>query len=276
MPGERQQIATRRKIPFFEVAKTGEDLRAQRVHTGRGRIVQRARRIGSSVGAHQPDPGQMKRQPGRIALAKRRVLIDRLSEVAAMFGEHSVFVVAARGIGQVGAPGDVLGLRRGARGEKPEHGRQPAHHIMVRAWASRRDSPQITTYHQQMASDRPDPLELAGTRFQVSVAEEALARDPDDIDVLRFLAHAYTVIGRIGDSVQCDERLVELLPRDARVRYNLACHLALLGNQEQALECLGTACELGFHDLKLLRDDDDLAVLRDDPRYRAIVARLGP
>ncbi|MEE8105234.1 MAG: hypothetical protein V3T86_06845 [Planctomycetota bacterium] len=126
-----------------------------------------------------------------------------------------------------------------------------------------------------MASDRPDPLELAGTRFQVSVAEEALARDADNIDVLRFLTHAYTVIGRIEDSVQCDERLVELLPRDARVRYNLACHLALLGNHEQALECLGTACELGFRDLKLLRDDDDLAVLRDDPRYRAIVARLG-
>ena len=108
----------------------------------------------------------------------------------------------------------------------------------------------------------------------MSVAEEALTQDPDDMDVLRYLAHAYTVIGRIEDSVQCDERLVALLPRDARIRYNLACHLALLGNHERALESLGTACELGFHDLKLLRDDDDLAVLREDPRYRAIVPRL--
>ena len=126
-----------------------------------------------------------------------------------------------------------------------------------------------------MDSDHPSPLKLASTRFQVGVAEEALAQDRDDIDVLRFLAHAYTVIDRVEDSVRCDERLVALLPQDARVRYNLACHLALIGQHEHALESLGTACELGFRDLKLLRNDNDLAVLREDPRYRAIVARLG-
>jgi Flp pilus assembly protein TadD len=98
--------------------------------------------------------------------------------------------------------------------------------------------------------------------------------DPDDTDALRYLAHAYTVVGRPSDGLAADRRLVDLLPRDPRVRYNLACSCALAGQSDEALDVLAKAIELGFDDLTLLRKDTDLDPLREDPRYREIEARL--
>ncbi len=132
-----------------------------------------------------------------------------------------------------------------------------------------------------MAANRPGPLQLAGLRFQISILEEALRANPNDTETLRVLAHAYTGVGRLEDGLASDRRLVELLPADPRVRYNLACSCALTGRIDEALRVLGEACALGFDDLALLRRDHDLDGLRDDPRYeeieRALARRLsGP
>jgi Flp pilus assembly protein TadD len=130
-----------------------------------------------------------------------------------------------------------------------------------------------------MAVGKPSPLELAGMRFQISILEEALRADPSDTETLRFLAHSYIGVGRLEDGLAADRRLVELLPTDPRVRYNLACSCALTDRVEEALEVLGEACALGFDDLALLRRDHDLDSVRGDPRYgqieRALAERLG-
>ncbi len=125
-----------------------------------------------------------------------------------------------------------------------------------------------------MVMEKPDAIELAGIRFQIGVAEEALSSQPDDTDILRYLAHAYTMIGRAEDGLAADQRLVELLPRDARVHYNLACSYALTGNKEEAIETLQAAVELGFEDLELLRNDEDLALLRTESRFKEIESHL--
>jgi Flp pilus assembly protein TadD len=125
-----------------------------------------------------------------------------------------------------------------------------------------------------MAVDKPDPLELLGMRFQIAILEEAVRRDPEDTEALRFLAHAYVGVGRLEDGLAADRRLVEILPTDPRVRYNLACSCALTNRIEEALEVLGEACALGFDDLALLRRDRDLDGVRGDPRYEQIERRL--
>jgi Flp pilus assembly protein TadD len=126
-----------------------------------------------------------------------------------------------------------------------------------------------------MVLEEHGEIELAGIRFQIGIFEEALAANREDAEALRFLAHAYTVVGRLAEGLLADRRLVELLPRDARVRYNLACSFALNGNPDEALAALEKACELGFDDLALLRKDRDLDAVRDDPRFAAIEKRLG-
>jgi Flp pilus assembly protein TadD len=125
-----------------------------------------------------------------------------------------------------------------------------------------------------MAADKPSPLELAGMRFQIAILEEALREDPEDTESLRFLAHAYTGVGRLEDGLAADRRLVEILPADPRVRYNLACSCALTSRIDEALQVLSEACALGFDDLALLRRDPDLDGVRGDPRYEQIERRL--
>jgi Flp pilus assembly protein TadD len=121
-----------------------------------------------------------------------------------------------------------------------------------------------------MVLEEHSDLELAGIRFQIGIFEEALATDPEDTEALRYLAHAYTLVGRPSDGLSADRRLVELLPRDPRVRYNLACSCALAGLTDEALRVLREAYELGFSDLNLLRKDRDLDALRSDDRFLEI------
>jgi Flp pilus assembly protein TadD len=125
-----------------------------------------------------------------------------------------------------------------------------------------------------MVMEKPDAIELAGVRFQIGVAEEALSAEPDDTDILRYLAHAYTLVGRAEEGLVADQRLVDLLPQDARVRYNLGCSYALARNKDKALETLEEALDLGFEDLELLRNDEDLASLRDHPQFIELERRL--
>jgi Flp pilus assembly protein TadD len=117
-------------------------------------------------------------------------------------------------------------------------------------------------------------LDLAALRFQIHIYEEVLRNQPDETEALRFLAHAYIAVGSLEDALRADRRLAELLPRDPRVRYNLACSCALSGLSDEALGQLREACDLGFDDLNLLQRDRDLDPLRGDPRYREIEADL--
>ena len=125
-----------------------------------------------------------------------------------------------------------------------------------------------------MESPDTDQVTLAGVRCQIAVWEEVLARRPDDTEALRFLAHAFTQVGRLEDGLEADRKLVELLPLDPRVRYNFACSLALSGQAEDALTELSYACELGFDDLNLLQRDQDFESLREHPDFRALCQQL--
>ena len=113
-------------------------------------------------------------------------------------------------------------------------------------------------------------IEQAGLRFQIGMFEVALESDADDTEALRFLAHAYGAVGRHAERLQADQRLTALLPRDPRAYYNLACSHALMGQGDEAIAALEQACGLGFSDPVLLRRDDELDSLREDPRFQAI------
>lgn len=51
---------------------------------------------------------------------------------------------------------------------------------------------------------------------------------------------------------------------------------ALLGDRDRALQLLNRAVSTGRGNLRWIERDDDLATLRDDARYKAIIARLRP
>jgi Flp pilus assembly protein TadD len=118
-------------------------------------------------------------------------------------------------------------------------------------------------------------LEHLGREFLAEFLSRATARHPDNVEALAELATTLTALGRLEEGLATDRRLVELRPKNPTVHYNLACSLALLSRRDPALEALERAIQLGFDDQELLRSDEDLASLRADPRFVALVQRLG-
>ncbi len=58
--------------------------------------------------------------------------------------------------------------------------------------------------------------------------------------------------------------------------YNLACCLARLGKQQEALTALSEAVNHGFRNVRLAAADPDLASLRSIPAFRQILGRIKP
>ncbi len=129
------------------------------------------------------------------------------------------------------------------------------------------------------------PLELAagqrlqlahlGDEFLVAVLRLETASRPDNLEALSDLGHALGRLGRYAEGLEVDEQLVRHAPADCVARYNLACTLALLGRPDQALAELEQAAELGYTDGPAMEADEDLASLRELPRFRALLRRLG-
>jgi adenylate cyclase len=54
----------------------------------------------------------------------------------------------------------------------------------------------------------------------------------------------------------------------------VACVYALLGQVEQAIDCLEKAVQHGFGHKGWLENDSDLNSVRSHPRFQALLARL--
>ena len=113
-------------------------------------------------------------------------------------------------------------------------------------------------------------LELE-TAFLLEFLETALESDPDNLEVLLELGELYTLEGRYVEGLTIDRKLVKMLPDNPTVHYNLACSLALTGQKEKALRALEAALRRGFSEFRTLREDDDLASLRDEPEFKNLL-----
>ena len=63
-----------------------------------------------------------------------------------------------------------------------------------------------------------------------------LARQPDDIEALKFLAAALLAQGESHEGIACLRRIIQLTPDSAETRANLAYVLATTGDLHGALE----------------------------------------
>jgi mannose-6-phosphate isomerase-like protein (cupin superfamily) len=61
-------------------------------------------------------------------------------------------------------------------------------------------------------------------------------------------------------------------PNEAGIYFNIACNEALLGRTDNAIEHLKTAIEADGRAAELARTDSDLDSIREDPRFKELVA----
>lgn len=117
-------------------------------------------------------------------------------------------------------------------------------------------------------------IERLGLEFLAELLGRSLHVHPDRFDVLSEYASVLTRLGRLEEGLEADRRLVVLAPEDPTVHYNLACSLALVGRSSEALDSLERAVELGYRDAEHLLVDEDLALLRDSPRWARLLEEL--
>jgi len=107
--------------------------------------------------------------------------------------------------------------------------------------------------------------------FEIAFFEEVLEQLPDSVDVLMALGNDYTQRGLFEKGLCVDQRLCELRRRDPIIHYNLACSYSLLSRVDDSLKALEQAVAYGYDDFRYIQQDPDLANVRTDPRYVALL-----
>ena len=105
-------------------------------------------------------------------------------------------------------------------------------------------------------------------------AEATLARDPNNSVVIGYSADALAALGESDRSKARMERALLIDPDNWNMRYNFACMLSVhLKDKHASLDMLGQVFEtIADTFLPYAKVDPDLDLVRDDPRYQAMVA----
>jgi tetratricopeptide (TPR) repeat protein len=115
---------------------------------------------------------------------------------------------------------------------------------------------------------------LAAYGEALRVVERHMDLNPDDPRAATMRAVALCRLGRREEGLRWAQQALSIDPQDAGVRYNVACLYALEGAKDDALACLEQVVRAGFGSVDWFRRDPDLASLRGDPRFEALMAGL--
>jgi len=105
-------------------------------------------------------------------------------------------------------------------------------------------------------------------------AQKTLAQDPSNGAAMAFCCNALATLGQAESAKGWMNRALLIEPDNANMRYNFACALAVqLGDPDGAIDLLGPLFErISIGLLNHAKADPDLDPVRDDPRFRAMVA----
>lgn len=108
----------------------------------------------------------------------------------------------------------------------------------------------------------------------LEIVERHMELNPDDPRAATMRAVSLCRLGRRDEGLAWAEQAMIIDPDDAGVRYNAACLFSVAGDAERAIACLEEAVDVGFGNRDWLEHDPDMAPLRDDPRFQALLRRM--
>jgi putative intracellular protease/amidase len=142
---------------------------------------------------------------------------------------------------------------------------------LARAYSD--ENPQLDERGRAVAA--ADALRDRGDWPAAAAAYRALtASDPGDGHSWMNLGISLHLGGDLPAATAAYERAAAFDAYRARALFNLACIQALGGEREAALATLERAVEAGFGDGAYMASDEELASLRQEPRFQALVERL--
>jgi len=133
------------------------------------------------------------------------------------------------------------------------------------------NSPSLLITCYQAVGDEQAVARVA--RIALARAEKILAQDSNNGAAMGYGVLALAGLGETERAKEWINRALLIEPDNMNMRYNFACALALLKDSEAALELLGPVLETAYIDrLNHAKVDPDLDILRDDPRFQAMIA----
>ena len=103
------------------------------------------------------------------------------------------------------------------------------------------------------------------------VLVEQLQRFPDDVRARILLACDLATLGQQDEAVQHIKIAVAMRPTDANILYNAACGYGVLRMKTEAMSTFKRCIEAGYHNAGWATKDPDLSVLHDDPEFQKLV-----
>jgi serine/threonine protein kinase/Flp pilus assembly protein TadD len=108
----------------------------------------------------------------------------------------------------------------------------------------------------------------------VEVVEKHLLVHSEDIRAFYLGSQALCWLGERERGKQWASRALAIDPDEPAVLYNVACSYALLGDTEEALNCLERALRMGFGYKEWVEHDAYFVSLREQPRFQAMLNEM--
>jgi serine/threonine protein kinase/tetratricopeptide (TPR) repeat protein len=108
------------------------------------------------------------------------------------------------------------------------------------------------------------------------VLAEQLQRFPDDVRARVLLACDLAMLGQQDEAVQHIKIAVAMRPTDANILYNAACAYGVLKMKKEALETFRRSVEAGYHNAIWATTDPDLEILHGDPEFQRLAHQQQP
>jgi adenylate cyclase len=106
--------------------------------------------------------------------------------------------------------------------------------------------------------------------------ERHLKLNPHDTRAIYFAAQNLYRIGEREKAMALAEEAMQHGMNEPVVLYNVACLYTGVGDIERAIDLLEAAVGKGWGDRAWMETDSDLVPLHDHPRFKALLARIGP
>lgn len=117
-------------------------------------------------------------------------------------------------------------------------------------------------------------LQEGDTGTAIATYRALLAANPDDAEAWLQLGRTLHGLKRYSEAVAAHAEAAKGEAQRPVALFNLSCAYALIGEKEKAVDAALKAFEAGFRTKYFWENDDDLASIREDARFKALLAKL--
>jgi len=111
-------------------------------------------------------------------------------------------------------------------------------------------------------------------RKGVARAGERMSLNPDDTRALYLAANGLLALGEQEQGIRWARKAQAMDPNNPMLLYNVGCILSMAGQIDEAIESLESAVEKGLRQKGWIEHDNNLDLLRDHPRFKALIKSL--